>query len=100
MKPEVFTGNKGKHIITWIDQFESITVNNAWDEAKQCRTIPLYLAKSALLSYNNLPEVTKNNQELVKDVLRRQYHREDRQWRVRSDLYALTQTGTLTQYID
>ena len=85
MKPEVFTGNKGKHIITWIDQFESITVN---------------LAKSALLSYNNLPEATKNNQELVKDVLRRQYHREDRQWRVRSDLYALTQTGTLTQYID
>ena len=36
----------------------------------------------------------------MKDALRRQYHREDRQWRVRSDLYALTQTGTLTQYFD
>ena len=58
MKPEVFAGNEGKGIITWIDSFETVTINNAYDEAKKCRTIPMYLAKSALKFYSNLPETT------------------------------------------
>ena len=100
IKPEVFTGSKGKDIITWIDRFEIIAINNAWCEAKQFRTMPLYLAKSALIFCSNLSEPTKNNRELVKDALRRQYRSEDRKWCLRSDLYALSQTDTLTQYID
>ena len=28
MKPEFFTGNESKDIITWIDQFQRITINN------------------------------------------------------------------------
>ena len=42
MKPKVFAGNEGRYITIWIDQFERIAINNAWDEAKKCRTIPLY----------------------------------------------------------
>ena len=87
-------GNEGKHIITWIDRFEKIAIDNAWDEAKQCRTIPLCLAKLVLIFYNSLLEATKDNRELVKDDLRRTYHSEDRQWHLWLDLNALTQTST------
>ena len=50
--------------------------------------------------YSNLPSATKDNQELKKETLRRQYHNEDWQRLLRSEMCALTQTGNLTQYID
>ena len=100
MQPKVFTGSEKEDIITWIESYDRIAQDNGWNEEKQRRKIPLYLDKSALLYYNSLPDATKENQQLVKEALRRQYHSQDRQWRLRSELHTLTQTSTLTQYID
>ena len=100
MHPKVFTGTEGEDIIIWLDKFERIARNNRWNEEKQAHSIPLYLDKTALIFYENLQAETKANQQLVKDALRAQYHSQDRKWRLRSDLYAVTQKGSLTQYID
>ena len=100
MQPRVFTRSEGGDIISCFDKFERIARNREWIKEKQVRSIPLYLDELALIFYKNLLPTKRDNQELVKEALRRQYRNEDRQWRLRSELYTLTQTGTLTQYID
>lgn len=44
--------------------------------------------------------INKSKPELVKQALRTQNHSPGKQWQLRSKLYALTQTGKLSQYID
>ena len=44
--------------------------------------------------------INKSKPELVKQALRTQNHSPGKQWQLRSKLYALTQTGKSSQYID
>ena len=83
MKPRKFTVSEGADIISWFDKFERIARNNAWNEERHVRTIPLYLNKSALIFYSNLPAATRDNQELVNEAPRRQYQNDYRQSRLR-----------------
>ena len=99
MKPREFTENEGKQIISQLRKFERIARKNAQNGENQIQAIPFYLDKS-LEFYNDFPAKTMDNQELAKEVLRRQYQSEDQQQRLRPELYALTQKDTLTQFVN
>ena len=99
MKPREFTENEGKQIISQLRKFERIARKNAQNGENQIQAIPFHLDKS-LEFYNDFPAKTMDNQELAKEVLRRQYRSEDQQQRLRPELYALTQKDTLTQFVN
>ena len=101
MKPTVFTRSEGEDIqlVAWANLKESQETMQGIKETKYL------LFHRILISHHSyfittFQSVTRNNQELKKKALKRQYHSEDRQYLLRSELYALTQTGNLTQYID
>ena len=96
MQPSIFTGVEGEDILSWLNKFEFIVANNDWTEEKQGCSIPLYLDKAALFYYNSMPEQRKTNKQLVKPALKTQYHSPSKQCKLRSELYALTQTGRLS----
>ena len=98
IQPSIFTGAEGEDILSWLNKFELIAANSNWNDEKQGRSVPMYLDKSELIYYNSLPEQTKANQQLVKQTLRIQYHSPINQCQLRSELYVLALTGTLSQY--
>lgn len=91
---------EGEDILSRLNKFKLIATNNNWTKEKQDCSIPLYLDKSALIYCNSLPEQATANQQFVKQALRTQYHSSSKQWQLCSELYALTQIRTLSQYID
>lgn len=100
MHPSIFTGMEGEDIFSPLNKFELLAAINNWNEEKEGLSIAMYLDKPTIIYYNSLPEETNTNQQLVKQALRTRYRRPGQQWQLHSELYALTQTGTLSQYID
>ena len=93
-------GETIENILDWVKQFTRISSYNLWTAQQQANVLPLYLTKSALIFYNSLSNAVRSSAQQVLDALTKQFHSLDMQWTLRAKLYALKQTGDLTEFID
>ena len=100
VQPSKFGGQEGESIIDWLNNYDRIAACNKWEEEKQTQALPLYLDKSALIYYESLPDGIKQNQVLLKEAFKKQYNSVDRQWALKTKLYAHKQEDSLSKYID
>ena len=99
IQPTKFSGNAEEDIHAWIRSFDRIATVNLWKADKKIQALPLYLTGQALVFFESLNDNLKQNYQQVSAELIKYFNSANVSWNRRTQLFSLTQTGSLEEYI-